>query len=308
MNKFCNAVLKVASTVKRLSKRFDADNLTAFAAQAAFFVFIALFPFAMVILNLLNYIPGLQGIVFSDHELFFISPAVSELIKAIFTEAGEKGSGALLSITSVAALWASSKGVIGIINGLNSIYKTTEKRSYIRLRLTALLYTVVFLLILLLVLVFLVFGNSLLHFLVSLVPPLVEVSLLLKIARWLVGMMLLVMFFMFLYTVIPERKTRMRNELPGAVISAVGWMGFSALYSFYIDNIANYANIYGSLTAIVLLMLWLYFCMVILFFGAEINDILRTHGIGGFIKRQLAKKRITGKVKMQKAKRKDNGK
>ena len=292
MNKTADKALTLFFAVRRLSKRFEADNLTAFAAQAAFFIFIAFLPFAMVILSLIKFLALFNAEGLPEIDLSFISPTVSNLIQSIIVEAGEKGSGALISLTSIAALWASSKGVIGIINGLNSVYKTTEKRSYIRLRFTALLYTLVFLLILILTLGLLVFGNSLFNFVIELVPPLGDISLFVDVTRWLLGMLLLVLFFMFLYTVIPERKTRMRNELPGAVISAVGWMGFSALYSFYIDNIANYSNIYGSLTAIVLLMLWLYFCMVILFFGAEVNDILRTHNIGGFGKKRRIKAKI----------------
>jgi len=78
-------------------------------------------------------------------------------------------------------------------------------------------------------------------------------------------------------------------EFPGAIISAAGWVGFSALYSFYITHFANYSYLYGSLTAIVLLMLWLYFCMNILFFGAEVNVLItsRRRKIAGTIKNNL---------------------
>ena len=84
---------------------------------------------------------------------------------------------------------------------------------------------------------------------------------------------MLVLFFEMVYIAVPDRKSGIIEELPGALISAVGWIGFSYLYSFYIDNFSNYANIYGSLTAVVLMMLWLYFCMYIMLFGAEVNVI-----------------------------------
>ena len=58
---------------------------------------------------------------------------------------------------------------------------------------------------------------------------------------------------------------------PGAMIASVGWIAYSVLFAFYIDNFSNYAPLYGSLTAVILLMLWLYSCMYILFLGAEIN-------------------------------------
>ena len=68
---------------------------------------------------------------------------------------------------------------------------------------------------------------------------------------------------------------RQREQLPGAVCATAGWMGFSLAFSLYFSRIVgkNYSYMYGSLAAIVLLLLWLYACMCILFFGAEINYI-----------------------------------
>ena len=92
--------------------------------------------------------------------------------------------------------------------------------------------------------------------------------------RTVIGFAILIIFFLILFLAIPNRKSSILDELPGAIIAAAGWMIFSYLYSFYIDNIGSFSNMYGSLTTIVFLMLWLYFCMYILFFGAEINNIL----------------------------------
>jgi membrane protein len=85
-----------------------------------------------------------------------------------------------------------------------------------------------------------------------------------------VGLIILLVFFLIIYVVIPNRKTKVMNELPGAMVCAGGWMGFSYAFSYYIDH-SNYSSMYGSLTTIVLFMLWMYFCMYILFIGAEIN-------------------------------------
>ena len=79
---------------------------------------------------------------------------------------------------------------------------------------------------------------------------------------------------MLLYLVIPNRKSRLLAELPGAVLTAGGWICFSYLFSFYIDHRQNIAFAYGSLTTLAFSMLWLYFCMYILFVGAEINVFL----------------------------------
>lgn len=298
MQKLTDFITSCAYAVKRFSKRFESDNLTAYAAQATFFIFISIFPFLMLFLNLIKYIPIFNTENSEVWNLDFMSPTIGELLKNIVDEAGETGSGALISITTIAALWACSKGVLGIIYGLNSIYKTTEKRGYVRLRAVAVFYTVAFIVALIVALTFIVFGNRILDAVLIYVPVLKSLAEAVRITRWLVSLGFLVLFFMFIYTVIPERKTKLKNELPGALISAVGWIGFSALYSFYIDNFGNHSNVYGSLTAIVLFLLWMYFCMIILFFGAEVNDMIRVHNFYRLIKRsRMIQKSIKAKIR-----------
>lgn len=292
------AVNTVIYAVERISKRFDSDNLSAYAAQAAFFIFISIFPFLMLFLNLLKYIPFFSSENIEVWIMEIFSPLIGELLIGIIKEANASGSGALISITTVAALWACSKGVLGIIYGLNSIYKTTEKRGYIRLRATAVFYTVGLLVALVIMLLLMVFGNTILNFVMTRFPALDSFANAVRVVRWLVSFGFLMIFFMFLYTVIPERKTKFKNEIPGAVVSAVGWIGFSALYSLYMDMFAVRSNIYGSLAAIIFFLLWIYICMIILFVGAEINDILRVNDFTAIIRRRREMKKV-GRIKAQ---------
>lgn len=290
MNKIKRMATKAFYAVERISKRFDSDNLSAYAAQAAFFIFISIFPFLMLFLNLLKYVPVFSSENVESWDLDIFSPLIGELLKGIIKEANQSGSGALISITTIAALWACSKGVLGIIYGLNSIYKTTEKRGYIHLRAISVFYTIGLIIALVVVLLLMVFGNMIINIVLSYIPVLEGLGNSVRIVRWLVSFGFLMLFFMFLYTVIPERKTKLKNELPGAIISTIGWIGFSALYSLYIDLFATRSNIYGSLTAIIFFLLWIYICMIILFVGAEINDILRVHDFIHILKRKRAVK------------------
>ncbi len=285
--------------VKRISKRFEADNLTAYAAQAAFFIFISIFPFLMLFLNLIKYIPIFSNENLENLSMSFLSPQIESVIKGIIKEASTYSSGALISITTIAILWACSKGVLGIIYGLNSIYKTTEKRSFIHLRFIAVVYTLGLIVALVIVLILMVFGNKILDLIVQSIHLPISLANAVKAVRWLITFGFLILFFMFLYTVIPERKTKLKNELPGAVISTVGWIGFSALYSFYIDNFSNQSKVYGSLTAIILFLLWMYICMIILFVGAEVNDIIQEHNFVAVIKDMKEEKRQRKKIKAE---------
>jgi len=98
------------------------------------------------------------------------------------------------------------------------------------------------------------------------------------------------LFFWALYSFAPGRKNRSGNEFVGAFISAAGWVGFSAMYSFYITHFGDFSRVYGSLTAIVLLMLWLYICMNIMFFGAVVNYMLQGEKV------KLTIKKLQGKI------------
>ena len=119
----------------------------------------------------------------------------------------------------------------------------------------------------------LVFGNMIQAFMVSRFPIIADVTTHIINFRALWALMILIIFFLGIYTFVPDKRLKLRDQLPGAVFSTVGWMAFSFAFSLYFSHIGgkNYSYMYGSLTAIVLLLLWLYFCMCILFFGAEIN-------------------------------------
>ena len=159
---------------------------------------------------------------------------------------------------------------------MNNIYGIKETRNYFRLRFLAIFYTLVFALMLICTMFFLIFGNSLLLWIQNRLPSLVDLALLIISIRTIVVLLVLLVFFVTIYLFIPNRKSRLIYELPGALISSAGWMIFSYGYSYYIDHLKNFTNTYGSLTAAVLLMLWLYACMYILFFGGEVNNYLRS--------------------------------
>jgi len=258
-----------------LKNAMSKNNVPIHSAEAAFFIIIASLPTAMLFLTLINYLP------FTDEQIQgfsvdFLSPQVSGFVENLLNEIHEKTTGAVISTATITALWSASRGLLAIIKGLNSIYGVEEKRGFIKMRLVTMLYMLAFMLTLIITLVVLVFGGVIAGWLTETFPFFEDGSIFFTWTRWLVGFCLLVLFFWALYSFAPGRKTRSIKEFPGAFICALGWLGFSALYSFYVNNFANYSYLYGSLTAIVLLMLWLYFCMNILFFGAEVNVFLRT--------------------------------
>ena len=266
-------LLSCIQLIRAFTTKLRDDSISAFAAQAAFFIILAIFPFFMFLLTLINYLP------FSVDDLNLLTndilpESIATLLQTILNELIQKSSGTLLSVSVIAALWSSSSGTVALLKGLNAVYRHKETRNYFVLRGISAFYTLVFAILLILMLVLLVFGNQLYEFIMVQLPIFRNLAMMVLNLRSLFTMAILTLFFLMVYLVLPNRKSSFFRELPGAIIAAGGWLLFSYLFSYYIDNMGNYSYTYGSLAAIAISMLWLYFCMFILFIGAEINMIL----------------------------------
>ena len=264
----------IKSTIKLIglfSRKITDDHVAAFSAQAAFFIIISFFPFVMLLLSI---VPLFQiGESTMLRLLTQIFPdAVNSMIVSVVTQVYDNtATGTVISITAVTSLWSAGKGFLAIMKGLNAVYEIKETRNGILLRIVSMFYTLIFAFMLVATMVLFVFGNRLYLWIEDKLPILMDMALLIISLRTILGLVILLIFFLIIYIVVPNRKTKLFNELPGAMICAGGWMGFSYAFSFYIDHISNYTSTYGSLTAVVLFMLWMYFCMYILFIGAELN-------------------------------------
>ena len=270
--------------ISLFSKKIGDDHVAAFSAQAAFFIIISFFPFIMLLLSIVRYFPFEKSTVMRIFTQIFPSGINSLIISIIEEIYAITSSGTLISITAITALWSAGKGFLAIMRGLNSVYEIKETRNYIFLRITSTVYTLIFALMVIASMVLFVFGNRLYLWVELRVPAFKGMALLIISFRTIVGLVIMLVFFLVIYVVIPNRKTKIMNELPGAMVCSAGWMGFSYAFSYYIDH-SNYSSMYGSLTTIVLFMLWMYFCMYILFIGAEINLVFENKNLVNKIKK-----------------------
>ncbi len=268
------SIKRVYLIIKEIMDQMNKAFVSVFSAQAAFFLILSFFPFIMFLLTLIQYLPLTESMIMRIFNTF-MPKAINSTVILIISEVYEKGTRAITSVTAITALWSASKGFLGLVRGLNSVYRIKETRNYFKLRLISALYTLVFTILIIITLVILVFGNQIYQWFINYYPELADIALVIISARAITALTILTLFFLLMFIFIPNRKTRILHELPGAIIAAAGWLVFSFGYSYYIDNMAGFSSTYGSLTAIVLLMLWVYFCMYILFVGAEINVYLQ---------------------------------
>ncbi len=253
-------------------EKIAGDHVSAYATQAAFFMMLSMVPIIMILMTLVQYTPLTQATIISVvHEIF--PTTIQGLIISIVNEVYRQ-TGTTLSISVLVAFWSAGRGMLAMANGLNSVRGYQEKRNYFFLRLRAAIYTVLFLLAMIITLVFLGFGNSI-SLLVNKYIPVIQyiIDFIIDI-RIVVVMCLLIVIMLFIYRFLPSKSGKFIHQLPGSIFTSVGWTLASFLFSVYMDIFKGFSNLYGSLTTIVLIMLWLYFCMYVMLLGAEINHLL----------------------------------
>ena len=248
------------------------DHVGAYAAQSAYFFMLCMIPIILLLITMVQYTPVTKADVMTAVIQVFPT-SVDSMITSIVNQVYNQSSG-IIPITVVVALWSAGKGVLAMTSGLNCVYKCNETRNYIFLRIRATIYTVMFILVIIFLLVLSVFGNTLNIFIAAHVPILKNLADRLIAMRTIITPIVLMVFCLLIYKFLPNRKDKLRKQLPGAVFAAIGWMIVSWIFSVYVDIFKGFSDMYGSLTTIVLIMLWMYFCMYCILLGGELNMMM----------------------------------
>lgn len=243
------------------------------AANACYFIVLAVFPALVLLLDLLRYTP-LEVERLGEFLYGLLPEALAEGAEELILLTYDNTSGTVVGVSAATVLWSSSRGIYGVLTGLNAIYGVSESRGYLKLRFLSVLYTIAFLLMLLLTLGLHVFGTGLLSLLERKAHPFVQ--FIVRIIDFRIVLLLCVQtgFFAAMFMTLPNRRNGFLESLPGAMLASAGWLVFSNLYSIYVEHFAHLTNVYGSVYAVALSMLWLYCCISIVFYGGVLNVLI----------------------------------
>lgn len=243
-------------------------NISSFAASTAFFLFLSLIPMLMLLCALIPYTPlseaGLMSVVTQ-----IMPDSMDALMIRVISDVYNKSIG-VISATAVITLWSAGKGILALMRGLNAVYNVEEERNYLVLRIIASFYTMLILILMLLSLVFLVFGNFFAGILEHRIPQTVYLFDFLFRCRALFIWLFVTVVIALIYAYVPGRKLHFRRQLPGAAVAAACWNSVTWAFSVYIDKFNGF-NMYGRMAAVIVLLLWLYVCMYIVMTGAVLN-------------------------------------
>ena len=258
---------------KRISFNINDDNISAYSAQCSYYTILSFIPFVILLITLIQYTNIEQQTLF-DFISKIIPSSMNEFVLGIIKEVYSKSIGTI-SISIIFTLWSAGKGLYALIKGLHAVYDVTDKKSnsVIYLKMMSIVQTVIFIVLITVGLVLLVFGNSLISLIKNHFGALENFNMLTQISTEIILVITTFIVFLFLYKFLPKHKVTFKSQIPGAIFGAIGLNVISFIFSIYLDIFKGFSITYGSLTTLMLIMMWTYSCFYALFLGAEINKL-----------------------------------
>jgi membrane protein len=259
--------------IEQLYCRYQDDEVVALGAQMTYYLILAFFPFLIFLMTIVSYTS-----VTSNDILANISPVMANntytVIANFVNEILKAGNSTLLSFGMIGTIWASSSGIMAIMRGLNKAYDEEEDRPFWKVSGISLLLTLAMGVVILLSFVLLVFGKGIGEHLFVLLHFPANFDTIWNTIKFSIPLITMFIVFIFLYQIAPNRRLNIRDVIPGALFTSLGWIITSVLFAFYVNHWGNYTKIYGSIGGIIVLLIWLNISSIIILLGGEINATL----------------------------------
>lgn len=260
-------------------ERFLEANVTTYSVAVAFYMLLSLFPLVMSIGGLLPYLR-----IDPESLVPYMDAIIPETIRAeletlILQLLNERHAG-LLSISALVTIWSAGRGIRYMQKGFNMGYGLETSGGFVIGRLIS---TVTIILILLLFVAFAVvfgFGALIIELIGESIPLFARFYSFIHGLRWPVTALVLFCTLTVIYWVTPNVKLRLRGVWPGAIFSTIGWLALVQTFTLYLRFSTGTLAVYGSLSAFIVLMLWLNFASIIILVGAVLNATIREYRHG----------------------------
>lgn len=284
LNKLSNN--KAIIFLDQLLYRIDEDGVLAIGAQLTYFLILSVFPFIIVFLNIISYTPLVREDVLLNITQY-LPLEVQNLINDFAIEIIKTSSQELLSLAAIFGIWTASSGISAVMRALNKAYDSVESRPFYKSKLLSIFFTIILLFSLTLVFMTLVFGELLGNRLFSYFG-LADIFLALwSVLRILIPIIYMVLTFTAFYRYAPYSQNideiKLRDSIPGALFTTIGWLISSTIFSYYVNNFGRYTITYGSIGGIIILLVWLYLSSIIIVLGGEINATISYFKVNGFV-------------------------
>lgn len=260
--------------LKKLYEKYFEDDILAFSSQLAYNLLLSFFPFLIFTVALISKI-GLGTDLFNNVLKSILPNNSYVLISNILSETIYQNHNTLISVTIVLAIWTASIGVSGVVKGINRAYNVRENRPYWKLQIINIVYTVMLAMGIVFTMVILIYGGMENKILINNTGYDVFFISLWKLAKYVIVGLFLILIFASVYRYAPCIRLSWREVMPGTIFTVIAWLLASFTFAYYANNYARYSEFYGSITAVIVLMIWLFVSSNIILIGGEINSVLR---------------------------------
>lgn len=259
-------------------ERMEKVDVFGLAAQLAYFFLLSLFPFLLFLVNLVGFFPLDEDMIL-QLIVDYAPPQVYHLIESNLLTLIHTHNGGLLSIGIIGTLWAASNGVNAVTKALNRAYGIRPKRIFIVYRFLSILLTIGMFLVVIVALLLPVSGRMIGEYFFSFFGSSHEFLQIWETFRWVTSSIIFFIALLALYKLAPHRRVYFRNVVWGALFSTFGFQLVSWVFSFYVSSLRNYSTMYGSLGAVIVLMVWFYLFGIIVLLGGVLNAYLHERTI-----------------------------
>lgn len=261
---------------KRVAQRISDDDIFGRAAQLSYYFLLALFPLLLVLINVLGYMAQ-EGTAFREKLLTYLAAVMPRsaivLVRTTLTEISDASGTGKVSFGLLAALWAASNGMGAISDTLNTAYNVKEKRSWWKVRIISVCLTMALSILILASLAIVLYGGTIGEALAARYGFGDFFTLAWKIVQWPIALVFVLTTFNLIYNFAPDLPRGARSWItPGAFVGVGLWLLVSFGFRAYLSFFDSYSVTYGSLGAVIVLMLWFYLTGVAILIGGEVNS------------------------------------
>ena len=260
--------------IKELSANMSKDHISESSAQCSYYTILSFIPFIILVITMIQY-TGISPQTMFEAISKIIPSSMNEMVLNVVQEVYSKSIGTI-SISIIFTIWSAGKGLYALTKGLHSVYNTNdeEKASYLYLQVKAIIETIIFIILVFAGLTLLVFGNSLRGIIQEHFGGFKNYTIFSEVITQLIFLLITFVVFLVLYKFVPKQKIKFRSQIYGAIFGAISLNVVSMVFSKYLYIFKGFSLTYGSLTTLMLIMMWTYSCFYTLFLGAELNKII----------------------------------
>jgi len=270
-----NKIKSIYNEIYEFGQMGKRSHLDSHSAAAAFFMFVSIIPTIILIIALIPYTPLTADGILEALELVLpdrLDSYAVDIVKQLTNR-----SITLVSVSAIVALWSAARGVLTIKQGINEIHGVTETRNFLILRINAAFYTLILIVCFIAMVIIQVVFTALERYFreafgISITAQ-YDFLYIFNMLRPIISLVLGFLGNLYFFTVVPNAKVSVKGQVPGAILVSLVWYLYSAIFAIYI-NYFNAFSMYGSLSVVIIILMWLYACMYIMFMGAQLNYYL----------------------------------